>query len=51
MVPRLYNIIRRNRYILGFYDPKTNKELGFDTIGLKSWRDSVADLPDYHSPK
>ena len=51
MVPRLYNIIRRNRYILGFYDPNTNKELGFDNVGLKSWRDSVADLPDYNSPK
>lgn len=51
MVPRLYNIIRRNRYILGFYDPKTNKELGFDNVGLKSWRESVADLPDYNSPK
>ena len=51
MVPRIYNIIRRNRYILGFYDPNTNKELGFDTVGLKSWRDSVADLPDYNSPK
>jgi serine/threonine protein kinase len=51
MVPRLYNIIRRNRYILGFYDPNTNKELAFDNVGLKSWRDSVADLPDYNSPK
>ena len=51
MVPRLYNIIRRNRYILGFYDPTENKEMGFDNIGQKSWRDSVADLPDYNSPK
>jgi serine/threonine protein kinase len=50
-IPRIYNIIRRNRYILGFYDPKTNKELAFDNVGLKSWKESVADLPDYNSPK
>ena len=49
MVPRLYNIIRRNRYILGFYDPIEKKEMGFDNIGQKSWRDSVAELPDYNN--
>ena len=48
MVPRIYNIIRRNRYILGFYDPKTNKEIAFDTVGQKSWKESVANLPDYN---
>jgi len=51
MADRLRNIIKRNRYLLGFYDQHTNNEMGFDNIGLKSWKDSVAELPDYNSPK
>jgi len=51
MAERLRNIIKQNRYLLGFYDQNTNSEMAFDNIGLKSWKDSVAQLPDYNSPK
>jgi len=43
--------VKQNRYLLGFYDQNTNSEMAFDNIGLKSWKDSVAQLPDYNSPK
>ena len=45
----IQNMIKRNRYILGFYDPYSDKEMGIDNIGLKSWKDSVAQLPDYNN--
>jgi len=51
MAERLRDIIKHNRYLLGFYDQHSNREMAFDNIGLKSWKESVAELPDYNSPK
>ena len=51
MTDRLRDIIKKNRYLLGFYDPSSNREMAFDNVGLKSWKESVAELPDYNSPR
>jgi serine/threonine protein kinase len=51
MAERLRDIIKQNRYLLGFYDPNNNREMAFDNVGLKSWKESVAELPDYYTPK
>jgi len=51
MTDRLRDIIKKNRYLLGFYDPNNNREMAFDNVGLKSWKESVAELPDYNSPR
>jgi serine/threonine protein kinase len=51
MTERLRDIIKKNRYLLGFYDQSSNREMAFDSVGLKSWKESVAELPDYNSPR
>ena len=51
MAERLRDIIKNNRYLLGFYDQRSNREMAFDNVGLKSWKESVAELPDYNSPR
>ena len=51
MTDRLRDIIKNNRYLLGFYDQSSNREMAFDNVGLKSWKESVAELPDYNSPR